>query len=111
MKSITHVLLIIGLLVTGSAGMAAEPQCSKQAIEQAGKLLAFHFGEDDRIAIDHAVNELPSIRNPANSEQQFQVLEVWGHIYKGKYRMRLLYYPLDNSCLLMGQEILEFADL
>jgi hypothetical protein len=39
------------------------------------------------------------------------VLEVWGHIYKGRYRMRLIYHPLAGECVLMGQEILEYADL
>lgn len=111
MKSAIHVLLITGLLVISITSKAAEPACSEHAIDQARKLLIFHFGEDDRIEIDPAVKELPAVRNPANNEQQFQVLEVWGYIYKGKYRMRLLYYPLDGSCLLMGQEILEIANL
>jgi hypothetical protein len=36
---------------------------------------------------------------------------VWGSIYKGDYRMRLIYYVSGNDCTLMGQEILEYASL
>ena len=54
---------------------------------------------------------LPSIANPANPKQRFDVLEVWGDVYKGRYRMRLEYYRSGGSCVLMGQEILEHASL
>jgi hypothetical protein len=93
---------------------AAPPQphrCSTAAIEQAQKLLTFHFGPDGRIEIDKSVKILASIRNPANRAQRFDVLEVWGHIYKGDYRMRLIYARLPNECVLMGQEVLEYASL
>ena len=42
--------------------------------------------------------------------QTFDVLEVWGHIYKADYRMRLIYAQIKGSCALMGQEILEASD-
>jgi hypothetical protein len=93
---------------------AAPPQphrCSTAAIEQAQKLLTFHFGPDGRIEIDKSVKVLASIRNPANRAQRFDVLEVWGHIYKGDYRIRLIYARLPNECVLMGQEVLEYASL
>jgi hypothetical protein len=80
-------------------------------IEQAQKLLTFHFGPDGRIEIDKSVKVLAPIRNPANRAQRFDVLEVWGHIYKGDYRMRLIYARLPNECVLMGQEVLEYASL
>ena len=86
-------------------------RCSTAAIEQAQKLLTFHFGPDGRIEIDKSVKVLASIRNPANRAQRFDVLEVWGHIYKGDYRMRLIYARLPNECVLMGQEVLEYASL
>ena len=78
---------------------------------QAKKLLTFHFGPDNRIAIDKSIKVLAPLRNPANKKQLFDVLEVWGYIYKGQYRMRLLYARLPGTCTLMGQEILEFASL
>jgi len=107
-----RLLLMIFLSCCYTAVNAAPPpQCSIEARTQAKKLLEFHVGKDDRIEIDSGVFALASIRNPANRKQQFAVLEVWGYIYKAQYRMRFIYYrPLDQ-CLLMGQEILEFARL
>lgn len=86
-------------------------RCAAAALKQAHKLLTLHAGPDERIAIDPGVKVLSSLRNPANKAQAFDVLEVWGAIYKGRYRMRLIYAQLPGDCLSMGQEILEFADL
>ncbi len=100
------------LMLLGSLAHAAPPhRCAGAATEQAAKLLAFHFGPDDRIEVDKSVKELTPLRNPANRKQLFDVLQVWGHIYKGQYRMRFIYARLPGECLLMGQEILEYADL
>lgn len=107
--NIRFMMLPILLGLSGSA--TAAPQCSTEAIAQAHKLLAFHFGDDGRISIDNKAKELPSIRNPANPKQKFAVLEVWGFIYKGEYRMRFIYYRMKDQCVLMGQEILEQAKL
>jgi hypothetical protein len=85
--------------------------CASAASEQAQKLLVFHFGPDDRIEIDKSVKALAPIRNPANRGQRLDVLEVWGHIYKGQYRMRFIYARLPGECVLMGQEVLEYAGL
>lgn len=94
---------------------AASPQaphrCAASATEQARKLLVFHLGSDSRIEIDPAVKRLPAIRNPANRRQLFDVLEVWGTVYKAQYRMRLIYARLPGDCVLMGQEILENSSL
>lgn len=111
MKISFSALFLLGLVTISTTVHASEPLCSKDAVAQAAKLLTFHFGEDDRIEIDSIARELPPVRNPANKKQTFQVLEVGGQIYKGQYRMRFLYYHLGNSCILMGQEILEIADL
>ena len=67
------------------------------ATEQAKKLLAFHFGPDNRMEIGKSVTKLAPIRNPANKKQLLDVLEVWGYIYKGQYRMRFLYARLRAS--------------
>ena len=100
------------LMFLGSFAHAAPPhRCAGAAIEQAAKLLAFHYGPDDRIEVDRSAKELTPLRNAANRKQQFDVLQVWGHIYKGQYRMRFIYARLPGECLLMGQEILEYADL
>jgi hypothetical protein len=89
---------------------AADIPCASRAVDRAKQLLTFHSGADDRMSIDKTVKQLPSIRNPENPAQSFQVLEVWGNIYKGRYRMRFLYFnSRATSCLLMGEEILEYA--
>lgn len=85
--------------------------CSGAATEQAKKLLAFHVGSDNLIEIDKAVKELAPIHNPANKKQLFDVLEAWGYLYKGQYRMRFIYARQTGECVLMGQEILEYASL
>lgn len=90
---------------------AAGPQCADAALVQASKLLAFHTHDDDRAQVDPNVKPLPPVTNPANKAQKFLVLEAQGHVYKGEYRMRLIYYPLGKDCVLMGQEIIELASL
>ncbi|HEY8608453.1 MAG TPA: hypothetical protein VIM12_15160 [Noviherbaspirillum sp.] len=109
--TIRHLALAAVLVLAPPIAAAAGPQCADNAVAQARKLLAFHVGDDDRISVDKPAKELPSMRNPANPAQRFIVLEVWGAIYKGQYRMRFLYYPLQDECVLMGQEILEYARL
>jgi hypothetical protein len=52
-----------------------------------------------------------AIRNPANRAQRFDVLEVWGDVYKAQYRMRFIDARLPGECVLMGQEILESSSL
>jgi hypothetical protein len=93
--------------------VSAQPAhyCASAASEQAQKLLAFHFGPDGRIEIDKSVKVLAPIRNPANRAQRLDVLEVWGHIYKGQYRMRFIYARSPKECVLIGQEVLEYASL
>ena len=101
------VLLVVANLAYGNP---SHP-CSAAATIQAQKLLGFHFGPDDRIEIAKTVKVLGPMRNPRNKSQNFDVLEVWGYIYKGQYRMHLIYAQMPGECLLMGQEILEFATL
>lgn len=102
-------LLLIG---TCSFSHAADPPCGAVARDRAKQLLTFHAGLDDRLTIDKAVKELPSMKDPEDPKQQFEVLEIWGYVYKGRYRMRFIYYNSKvTSCSLMGEEILEYARL
>lgn len=104
-------LLAILLALFSNSAIAAAPQCASAAIVQAKKLLLFHVGGDDRVEVESTARQLPSIANPANRNQKFLVLDVRGYVYKGEYRMRLIYYPVGGECVLMGQEILELANL
>jgi hypothetical protein len=110
MKALARIDACLVLCATANFASAAPP-CASEAVARAKKLLTFHFGEDDRIRIGPDVKEVAPIRNPANKKQQFKVLEVWGSVYKGDYRMRLIYFVSGNGCTLMGQEILEYASL
>lgn len=104
-------LCAIALAGSPPASAQAAHQCAAAATDQAQKLLVFHFGPDSRIEIDKTAKVLAPIRNPANRAQRLDVLEVWGRIYKGQYRMRFIYAQALPECVLMGQEILEFASL
>lgn len=85
--------------------------CAADAVMQAKQLVQFHTGTDRRIDIENSIKVLAPIRNPANRKQYLDVLEVWGYVYKAQYRVRLIYSRLPRECLLMGQEILEYASL
>ena len=112
MKQILYTILLVALSGMGDLVYAnTSHRCAADAIERAPKLLELHFGVDDRMSIDEEVKVVAPIKNPANKEQQFDVLELWGHIYKGRYRMHFIYAQIEGDCVLMGQEILEFADL
>ena len=112
MKVIIRFLAV--LVVTGTCHFckAADSACAAGAIDRAKQLLTFHAGPDTRMTIDKAVKQLPAMPNPEDPRQRFEVLEIWGYIYKGKYRMRFIYYNSKaTGCSLMGEEILEFARL
>lgn len=105
-------IAVLVLFLVASTLASSEPvhHCSTDAILQAKKLLDFHFGLDDRTEIEEHVTVLKPIKNPAG-KGKFDVLEVYGHIYKGTYRMRFIYGQTTDQCLLVGQEILEITNL
>jgi hypothetical protein len=110
--SITVTLLAL-LASVPPAALAKAPSCNAQATEQATKLLAFHMREgfDDRMSVEAPV-PLKPLRNPANPKQMFTVLQLDAHVSpRGRYRIRLIYYVMPDSCVLMGQELLEIASL
>jgi hypothetical protein len=59
--------------------------------------------------VSDEVRELPPVKALKGSGK-FDVLEVWGYIYKAEYRMRFIYAQIPDSCVLMGQEIIEASD-
>ncbi|HWM45466.1 MAG TPA: hypothetical protein VNR11_00980 [Xanthobacteraceae bacterium] len=75
-------------------------------------LLRLHGGAkpDEPVgSVDDKVKVLAPVR-ALKGKGRFDVVEVWGHIYKADYRMRFLYAQIRGSCALMGQEILEASD-
>jgi len=111
MKKIILPLLLTSISYSSlSHATASSISCKNNAIEDAQKLLNFYRDNDNRIRINDKVTPLEKIKNPANKSQSFDVLEMWGYLYKGQYRIRLI-YSAESGCLLMGEEILEYADL
>jgi hypothetical protein len=104
-RALAAVLLILWPTVA-----PAHP-CDSDAIRRGMPLLKLHFEADplENAGIDDTVRQLPSIKALKGSGK-FDVLEVWGHIYKADYRMRFIYAQIPGSCVLMGQEILEASD-
>ena len=107
--------LFSALLIAALSGNAdAAHPCAGDARVQAKKLLIFHFDNpDEKITMDNIADEvkvLKPLKNPAG-KGQFDVLEVSGYIYKAEYRLRFLYALIDKECILMGQEILQYADV
>ncbi len=104
-----HTLIAL-LIILSPAASLAHP-CDADAIKRAMPLLKLHFDADElqNAGVDDAVKQLPSIK-ALKGKGRFDVLEVWGHIYKADYRMRFIYAQIPGSCVLMGQEILEASD-
>ncbi|NDW06148.1 hypothetical protein [Jiella pacifica] len=107
MKRIVATLLLV--LAMPASALADHP-CADDARRRAADLLAFHFEQHLPAPIDleSDVSELPPVRAPVGAA--FDVLEIWGHIYRADYRMRFLYAQIPGTCALMGQEILENSD-
>ena len=102
------------LLLAAAPPAPPAHRCAADAIERATPLLTLHFSDGqptaiENLSIDDTVKVLPPLR-ALRGKGQFDVLEVWGFIYKGQYRMRFIYARIPGSCVLMGQEILEAAD-
>jgi hypothetical protein len=91
----------------------AEHACAGDALKRAEALLKFHVqdsgAEAHRIEIAKDAKLLKPIRTPA-SKGKFDVLEVYGFIYKAEYRMHFIYAQIPVTCALMGQEIVEMSD-
>ena len=97
------------LATAGPVRAQAAHPCSGDAVAHARTLLAFHFGEDTELSVDDTAKTLGTVK-ALRGEGRFDVLEVWGFIYKAEYRMHFLYAQLPGDCVLMGQEILEASD-
>ncbi|MGF6228053.1 hypothetical protein QFZ27_002008 [Inquilinus ginsengisoli] len=109
-RSIAAATAVVAALLAGPAQAQTPHPCAGDAVEHARKLLAFHFDEDTPdVSVDDAVKSVGTVK-ALRGEGRFDVLEVWGFIYKAEYRMHFLYAQIPGTCALMGQEILEASD-
>jgi hypothetical protein len=104
--------LVSLLLAASTAPSEAKPvhHCAADAVKQAEKLLKFHMNNDDRAMVDADSVKVVGTIAALAGKGRFDVLEVAGSVYKGDYRMRMIYAQLPGDCVLMGQEILERSD-
>ena len=110
MRQVATFILVSVLLLQPVNALGQEHKCGAHALKQAKKLLEFHFGPDNRMEIEKKTKSLRAIKNPAGNGK-YDVLQVGAWIYKGRYRMRFIYGYAGGECVLMGQEILEYANL
>jgi len=99
------------LCTVGSAAAQGRHPCAADAVAKAMPLMKLHFDQAENLenaGIDEKVTVLPPIK-ALKGKGRFDVLEVWGHIYKADYRMRFIYAQM-KGCVLMGQEILEASN-
>ena len=82
--------------------------CQHRARKSSLKTYGIRLSGPD-IGLVTRLKKLPPVKALKGSGK-FDVLEVWGYIYKAEYRMRFIYAQIPDSCLLMGQEILEASD-
>ncbi len=103
-------VVLVSLVVVASSVSAqakSDHPCAADALKQALKLLKFHNDNDDRAEVfDFSVKQVGSVA-AVTGKGRFDVLQVDGAVYKGNYRMRLIYAQIPGTCALMGQEILE----
>ena len=91
-----------------TSGSGAALRCGDAALKQAEKLLRFHVGVDDGASVNveqASLRQMAPARAPVG-QARYYVLQLWGNVYKARYRMRLLYMQ-GVDCALIGQEILE----
>jgi hypothetical protein len=100
------------MIAPPAVSSAAAPACAADARVQALKLLRFHVDGDERAAIEPGgPRKVGTIAPLGGGKHRFDVLELWGDVYKGSYRIRLIYADVAGECVLMGQEIYERSDL
>ncbi len=115
----------LAVLALPAGAFADQHRCAADARLRAESLLKLHFAIDDpkgagdlgtaaaspveNMSIDEKVRELLPVKALVGAGK-FDVLEVYGYIYKATYRMHFIYAQLPDSCTLVGQEIIEQVD-
>ncbi len=109
--------LLLGLplmlaLMLESSNLAIAHPCDGDVAVRAAKLLRLHYddsGNELQFSLDDVPQELASIK-ALQGKGRFDVLEINAHVNKATYRMHFIYAQIADSCLLMGQEIIEVSD-
>ncbi len=110
MKKMLYLLLPVALTHL-TVAVAAHP-CEADARQKAEKLLALHLDNAGAISADN-IDQTVRLLKPVKAlkgDGRFDVLEVDAFVTRATYRTRFIYAQINDTCLLMGQEILEVAD-
>src|SRR6516162_10183020 len=93
-KIVRLTVVLAFLLACDYAVAATVHPCSADAVARAKELLVFYLHLDNgtansKLSIEDniKISKVPAIRGT----QFYDVLEVWGNVYKGRYRMRFTY--------------------
>jgi hypothetical protein len=111
LKPVLAVACLAVLFACQTADSAGVHSCSSDAVAQAKKFLAFYrrpeeMGFAGQWSVDDAATKIGTV--PAiHGKRRYDVLQVWGYIYKARYRMRFIYAAMSGTCVLVGQEIYE----
>jgi hypothetical protein len=106
-RRMSVVAIAISTLVVSAHAQETTHPCAADALKRAEPLLRLQAeGADQPLDVEKTVKVLAPVK-ALKGKGRFDVLEVWGHVYKATYRMHFIYAQIPNSCALMGQEILE----
>jgi hypothetical protein len=107
-RRMTAAAIAISALVVSAQAQETTHPCTADALKKAEVLLRLQAeaAADQPLDVEKTVKVLAPVK-ALKGKGRFDVLEVWGHVYKATYRMRFIYAQIPNSCALMGQEILE----
>jgi hypothetical protein len=115
-KLVSCAVLVLVAAVNAHAAGRTHP-CGDDAGIRAKALLETHINFPDKdfkpeeYSVAQAYKVLAPIKNPMNTRQKFDVLELIGSVYKTQYRIRMIYVLDADICVLVGQEILELTTL
>ncbi|MBU6258469.1 MAG: hypothetical protein KGO01_08620 [Burkholderiales bacterium] len=108
------ICLILVALPLLSAATPVHPRCEEDATPRALKLLKFYTSSDgdppgQDVGLYPGMKVIAPIRNPAKPSQKLDVYEFTGYSYKGAFRIRLIYLPRTDYCVMVGEEILTMS--
>jgi hypothetical protein len=103
----------ICFLTLQAVSASAGNHCADDVKSRATSLLTLHFNDgregEVNLQIDDKITKIEPVA-ALKGDGKFDVFEVYGYIYKATYRMRFIYAQIADSCVLMGQELIEVAD-
>jgi hypothetical protein len=109
MKWLTVILAATLATATTNLQASTQHRCADDARQLAMSLLSHHVSPTEHtVHIDSKVSVLTPVRHPSKRNLVLDRIEVWGFVYKGHFRMRMLYLRGTKECHVVGQEVLTY---